>query len=137
MTDQSMSDQDVPPVDVPEAGLAITAERSGPAALPKGLTADSRSVYVSASRLTEPLIVRSWLPGDGLKPMGIGGRKKVQDVFMDRKVPRLARRTVPIVADESGGIIWVVGHTLSEDFRVISDAEGMLILKARKLGGIG
>ena len=124
-------------VDVPEAGMVLTAERSGPAALPKGLTADSRSVYVSASRLAEPLIVRSWRPGDWLKPMGLGGRKKVQDVFVDRKVPRLARQTVPIVADAGSGIIWVVGHALSEDARVTPGAEGMLILRARKLGGVG
>jgi len=124
-------------VNIPEAGMALTAERSGPAALPEGLTANSRSVYVSASRLTEPLIVRSWRPGDWLKPMGLGGRKKVQDVFMDRKVPRVARQTVPIVADAGRGIIWVVGHALSEDVRVTPAAEGMLILSARKLGGVG
>ena len=124
-------------VEVPEAGMAIAAERSGPGALPKGLRADSDSAYVSAACLTEPLIVRSWRPGDWLKPMGLGGRKKVQDLFVDRKVARSVRQTVPIVADTGKGIIWVVGHSVSEDFRVTPGAEGMLILRTRKIGGVG
>ena len=117
--------------------MALTAERSGPGALPKGLRADSDSVYVSAACLTEPLIVRSWRPGDWLKPMGLGGRKKLQDLFVDRKVARSVRQTVPIVADTGKGIIWVVGHSVSEDFRVTPGAEGMLILRTRKIGGVG
>ena len=92
---------------------------------------------MSGAHLTDPLIVRNWRSGDWLKPMGLGGRKKVQDVFVDRKVARSDRQTVPIVADTGKGIIWVVGHTVSEDFRVTPGAEGMLILKAMKLAGAG
>ena len=124
-------------VEVPEAGMALSAEYSALGALPEGLTADGRSVYVSGAHLTDPLIVRNWRSGDWLKPMGLGGRKKVQDVFVDRKVARSDRQTVPIVADTGKGIIWVVGHTVSEDFRVTPGAEGMLILKAMKLAGAG
>ena len=124
-------------VEVPEAGMAVSAARLAAGTPVEGLTAAGPCVYVKAEDVTSPLIVRSWQNGDRLKPLGLGGRKKVQDVFVDRKVNRRARQTVPIVADESRGIIWVVGHTMAEDFRVTSDAEGMLILKVRKLGGAG
>ena len=83
-----------------------------------------------------PLVVRSWQPGDIFRPLGLDGHKKIQDLFIDRKVIRSERYTVPIVADTNRGIVWVVGHTVAEDFRVTSSTEGMLILRARKSGEV-
>ena len=82
-------------------------------------------------------IRRSWQPGDIFRPLGLGGRKKLQDLFVDRKVARSERQTVPIVTDRDKGIVWVVGHAIAEDFRVTAGTKGMLILKARQLGGTG
>ena len=70
-----------------------------------------------------------------MRPLGLGGRKKLQDFFVDRKVTRSERHLVPIVADKKRGIVWVVGHTVAEDFRVTASTKGMLVLKAKKLGG--
>lgn len=41
--------------------------------------------------------VRTWQPGDRLKPVGMVGTKKIQDLFADRKVPRSERLMWPIV----------------------------------------
>ena len=122
-------------VSVGEAGLAISAE-VGPARGDTAVgSAGSAMVAVAATTLSGPLIVRNWRPGDALRPLGLGGRKKLQDVFVDRKVARVERPIVPIVADLKGGIVWVVGHTVAEDFRVTPETTGVLILKARTLGG--
>ena len=67
----------------------------------------------------------------------MGGRKKLQDLFGDRKVARAERQTIPIVADTMKGIVWVVGHTVAEEFRVNSETQGVLVLKVEKLGGFG
>jgi hypothetical protein len=56
---------------------------------------------------------------------------------VDRKIARAERQNVPIVADKQQGIVWVVGHTVADDFRVTAGTTGVLILKARKLGGAG
>ena len=52
------------------------------------------------------LVVRSRRPGDRL-----GGRlrMKVQDLFVDAKVPERARATHPLVATTNGEVWWVVG----------------------------
>ena len=122
---------------VDEVGLVISAEPAPAAADTPVGSAGSGVVAVAAGELSEPLIVRNWRPGDALRPLGLGGRKKLQDLFVDRKVARSERPTVPIVADRHKGIVWVVGHALAEDFRVTPDAAGVLVLKARKLGGLG
>ncbi len=35
------------------------------------------------------------------------------------------------------GIVWVVGHTVGDDFRVTANTDGMLVLRVRGLGGAG
>ncbi len=124
-------------VRVPEAGLEISAERaaSGTPAVP--LSASGEAVAVAAHDVSPPLVVRNWHPGDALRPLGMRGRKKLQDLFVDRKVERRCRRRVPLVTDRAGGIVWVVGLTVSEDFRITPATEGMLILKAGKLRETG
>ena len=119
-------------VEVQEAQVSVSVE-SVTGRPPAGLSARGEVVYVAGGRLTDPLIVRNWLPGDVFRPLGLGGHKKIQDLFVDRKIDRLARQNVPIVADRQRGIIWVVGHSVSDDFRVTPDTEGMLLLRARKL----
>jgi tRNA(Ile)-lysidine synthase len=57
------------------------------------------TVRIDARRVAWPLTVRSRQPGDALRPCGLGGRKKLQDLFVDRKVPRAERDRVPVVVD--------------------------------------
>jgi len=68
--------------------------------------------------LGETLLVRSWRPGDRMRPLGLGGASKsLQDLFTARRVPRRARAGVPVV--ETGGeIAWVAGVAMSERFKV-------------------
>jgi tRNA(Ile)-lysidine synthase len=57
--------------------------------------------------------------------MGLGGAKKVQDIFVDAKVPAEERDSVPIICDDDG-ILWVVGHCLDERALVRADAKEVL-----------
>jgi len=93
---------------------------------------------VAAERLSLPLTVRSRKPGDRFSPLGMGGRqKKLQDVLVDRKVARDARESLPLVVDSADKIVWVVGESVAEDFRVTEASQAVIFLKARRLGGPG
>jgi tRNA(Ile)-lysidine synthase len=117
--------------------MAISVRRESLKAQPKQVAGKSCTVTVAADQLSDELVVRNWQPGDVVKPLGLGGRKKLQDVFVDRKVGRSERHTVPIVADSKKGIVWVVGHTVADNFRITAETKGMLILRADKFGGVG
>ncbi|MDE2905199.1 MAG: tRNA lysidine(34) synthetase TilS [Acidobacteriota bacterium] len=120
-------------VEVSEAGFRITAEHGD---RPARLVARGGVVALPAARITLPLTVRSWRPGDVFRPLGLGGRrKKMQDFFVDRKVPRDRRATVPLVVDDRLGIVWVAGYGLGEGARMIGSDEGVIILKIVKTGG--
>ena len=76
--------------------------------------------------------------GDRVRPAGLHGRrKKLQDLLVDRKVPRETRDSLPLVVDGNDRIVWVVGQAVAEDFRVTAPSQGVILLKARRLGGLG
>ncbi len=83
------------------------------------------------ARLSSPLVVRNWLPGDRIRPFGMSGSRKLQDLFVDRKVPRERRADVPVVVDASDHVVWVAGHAISEDFRVTARTSDVVILKLK------
>jgi tRNA(Ile)-lysidine synthase len=95
-------------------------------------TAETTRAVVDATSVGRHLTVRGWQPGDRMQPLGLGGRKKLQDVFVDRKVPRDARQQVPIVMDARGQIVWVAGHVLGEPFRVTPGSDAVVVLTLRR-----
>lgn len=120
-------------------GWAIAAEPL-PAIDPGGapLAGRGRQVAVQHGALDLPLTVRSRRPGDRFRPLGLGGHgKKLQDFLVDRKIPNELRDFIPLVVDAGGRIVWVVGEAVAEDFRVTAPSAGVLLLKARRLGGLG
>ena len=105
---------------------------------PGGLRGRGETVVVAVSALTLPLAVRNRRPGDRFKPLGMGGAaKKLQDFLVDRKVDRELRDALPLVVDGADRIVWVVGQAVGEDFRVTEPSRGVILLKARRLGGEG
>ena len=95
---------------------------------------------VAAGRrvLKLPLAVRNRQPGDRFRPLGMGGRpKKLQDFLVDRKVPGNERDTLPLVVDADDRIVWVVGHVRGRGFSRHGPSQGVILLKARRLGGEG
>jgi tRNA(Ile)-lysidine synthase len=77
------------------------------------------------------LTVRRRRPGDRFRPLGLGGEKKLQDLFVDAKVPRRRRDAVPLVCDRSG-IVWVFGHRIAERARVGASPRRTLHLRAQR-----
>ena len=77
-------------------------------------------VWASATRAAgRSLLVRSWKPGDAYRPHGAPGRRKLQDLFTDARIPRSGRSALPVV--ECGGeIVWVSGFRVAHDWVVES-----------------
>jgi tRNA(Ile)-lysidine synthase len=72
--------------------------------------------YLDASR--GPYRVRMAREGDTIRPLSLGGTKKVYKAMKDRKVPKDLRSRTPVVVDGRGRVAWVFGGELGEEFRV-------------------
>jgi tRNA(Ile)-lysidine synthase len=55
----------------------------------------------------------------------MAGSKKLQDFFVDEKIPRLERQEVPLLT-AGGEIAWIVGRRVSETFKVRQNTQEML-----------
>lgn len=122
---------DVPgTVEAPYGGWTVSAE--GPRTPPPAIDGSATRVMVDARHIGSCLIVRNRRPGDQLKPLGAPGRKKVQDVLVDRKVPRDDRDLLPIVTTETGEIVWVAGEVLADPFRVTPLTTSVVVLTLRR-----
>jgi tRNA(Ile)-lysidine synthase len=124
-------------VEVPEASALVAAAPK----LTLGVGgAASIEIDVDGASLGDALVVRNWRPGDLIRPAGLGGRKKLQDVFVDAKVPRPERRRLPLLADSEGRVLWVPGLALDERLRVTSGTKAVVVLRltrkqAQPVGG--
>ena len=118
-------------VEAPHGAWTVSAE--GPMSPPASVDHGTGTAVVDARELGDQLIVRPRRPGDRLQPLGAPGRKKVQDVLVDRKVPKDDRDRVPIVTTEKGDIVWVAGQVLADPFRVTSLTSSVVILTLRRV----
>jgi tRNA(Ile)-lysidine synthase len=114
-------------------GRAVSCElrQGGMAVLAGHLAgADGMTAVVDAD-LVAGLNVRFRRRGDRFRPLGLAGRKTLQDFFVDRKVPREERDGTPLVVDSDDRVVWVAGHAISADFRVTGRTRAVVILKLR------
>jgi tRNA(Ile)-lysidine synthase len=126
----------------PEARLPADGELVAPdgarlAARVVGLTARLRAKIVSGGcdpasvvhlslvpdALEAGFVVRPWRPGDTYRPLRAPGRAKLQDLFVNRKIPRERRRQLPVVCLHSGAIVWVPGLLPANETEVKSGAK--------------
>ncbi len=70
---------------------------------------DELTYFCSMEQVALPLHIRTRQFGDKMRWKGLNGSKKVKDIFIDAKIPRNERDTWPIVTDNNGEILWLIG----------------------------
>ncbi|MDI3328283.1 MAG: tRNA lysidine(34) synthetase TilS [Alicyclobacillaceae bacterium] len=76
-----------------------------------------------------PLFVRTRRSGDRFEPFGLGGRKKLKEVWIDDKIPHRLRDRWPLVTDGED-VLWIVGWRRSRKWPVTAQTESVLRLEA-------
>ncbi len=96
---------------------------------PDTLAAGPHTAFLSAEALGGTVIVRGRRPGDRFQPLGLGGHdKKLQDFFVDARVPRAERPRTPLVVTPEG-IAWVVGWRIAHWARVTPSTQDVVRLE--------
>lgn len=85
--------------------------------------------FFNAEKMQGPLCVRAWWPGDRFFPLGLGGSKKLQDFFVDLKIPRWRRCSIPLLLS-GDQIAWVVGMRIDDRFKVTQETREVLKVEA-------
>jgi len=83
--------------------------------------------FFDADRVGEQIILRYWRPGDRFQPIGARSPVKLQDWFVNQKIPRARRYLLVVAAAESGEIFWVEGLRIGEHFKLMPQTKRRLL----------
>ncbi|MFW6152563.1 MAG: tRNA lysidine(34) synthetase TilS, partial [Verrucomicrobiota bacterium] len=103
---------------LPCTRLKITARKETGLSLDKSgnIGCPPLSATISLEKLgNRKLTARTWRKGDRISPTGMNGSKKVQDIFVDNKVPPEQRKTIPLVVCENE-LIWLPGYSVARNW---------------------
>ncbi len=79
-----------------------------------------------ADRVGDQVTLRHWRPGDRFWPIGMKAPVKLQDIFVNQKVPRDIRRSLVLATTRKGEIFWVEGLRIAEGFKLTSSTRRRL-----------
>src|SRR5258708_11979016 len=94
---------------------------------------DRRVAFFDAAGVADSqLLVRNFIRGDRITPLGMRGVRKVKDVFIDKKLPRARRSRFPIVTLD-GDVAWLPGLLRGSAALVTNASETILRVEAREV----
>ncbi|MEM9260019.1 MAG: tRNA lysidine(34) synthetase TilS, partial [Bacteroidota bacterium] len=86
---------------------------------------DNDHLYLAPPTL--PLHLRPRKNGDRFQPLGLGGKhKKLQDYFVDLKVPVWERDRIHLLCNAAGEIMAIPGYCIAEPFKVLPEHDTVL-----------
>jgi len=86
---------------------------------------DPRIELFDYERMRWPLQIRNRKKGDWFIPLGMAGRKKLQDFFTDEKIVLPERDETPLLVSGED-IVWVVGYRIDERYKVNNETQWVL-----------
>lgn len=89
---------------------------------------DPYRVYFEEEKLQFPLQVRTWQHGDKIQAFGMKGKKLVSDILIDKKIPNSEKGKVLVLLNK-GEIVWILGITTSEKYRLQSSFKALVEAK--------
>ena len=97
--------------------------------MPEGVLA------VDADQVHGDLVADRWAAGDWIRPLGMRGRKKLQDWFKDRHFSLVDKQRAVVVRDsglaDAHHVIAVAGHTIDQAYRITASTRRVFIITKR------
>lgn len=88
--------------------------------------ATKQSECFDADKVGRHITLRHWRAGDRYQPIGMPQPVKLQDWFVNQKIPRDQRHQLLIATTEDGEIFWIEGHRIAENFKVTPATKRLL-----------
>ncbi|MCJ7617737.1 MAG: tRNA lysidine(34) synthetase TilS [Desulfobacterales bacterium] len=110
---------------IKELGLNMEFSKIDIENLPDIHHAGHNVAFFDMDKLSFPLVLRNFRPGDKFQPLGMSGTQKVKKYFINNKVARDQRAKCLILLSQDK-IMWVVGYRIDDFFKVKQPARNIL-----------
>ena len=88
--------------------------------------------FFDADKVGSRVTLRHWRPGDRFQPIGMKSAVKLQDIFMNERIPRARRHKLAIGVTTKGELFWVEGLRISERFKLTKETKRRLHWRWRR-----
>ncbi|MFZ5552673.1 MAG: tRNA lysidine(34) synthetase TilS [Bacteroidota bacterium] len=96
--------------------------------LPKGeIIKSDKIVQLDYDKIRFPVMIRKWYRGDSFFPLGMKGRKKLSDFFIDNKYSLVEKENIYVLVS-GDQVIWVIGKRLDDRFKITEQTSNILQL---------
>ena len=96
-----------------------------------GIKKDKEIAVLDFNKLRFPLMLRKWQEGDFFTPSGMKGKKKLSDFFIDNKISIPEKEQIWLLCS-ANEIVWIVGHRISEKFKITETSKKAYIVQLLK-----
>lgn len=107
--------------------------------LPPKKFGDGRSAFrecFDADKIGGEIMLRHWRAGDRFQPIGLKSAVKLQDLFVNAKIPADQRRELVLAATKAGEIFWVEGLRIGEQFKLTPGTTRKFVWQGRRVAAV-
>jgi len=95
------------------------------------IPSDPHIACIDLQKISFPVLIRKWKPGDYFYPLGMNQKKKLSDYFIDNKYSRFDKETI-FILESDGEIVWLIGDRIDDRFKITSSTKKGLLLKVKR-----
>ncbi|MBM31621.1 MAG: tRNA lysidine(34) synthetase TilS [Chloroflexi bacterium] len=94
----------------------------------KYLSGFQMETFLDLSKVQTPLFIRTKKTGDKIKLLGMSGHKSLNHLMIDKKIPTIWRKNIPIVV-KNDRIVWIVGFPPADWAKVTQNTTKIVNLR--------
>jgi tRNA(Ile)-lysidine synthase len=83
--------------------------------------------FFDADKIGGEIVLRHWRAGDRFQPIGLQPAAKLQDLFVNAKIPAARRRELVLATTAAGEIFWVEGLRIGEHFKLTAQTRRQFV----------
>jgi len=91
------------------------------------IPANKNVAYLDFEKLCFPLQIRKYHEGDKFYPLGMKGKKKLSDFFIDEKIPLPEKRNIWLLIS-GDDIAWIINYRIDDRFKITEETTKALVV---------
>lgn len=86
---------------------------------------DKNKIHLDADKLNTQLQIRKWKEGDYFYPLGMKGRKKLSDYFIDSKINSFEKKNIYLLLSDDD-IVWIIGRQIDNRYKISNKTQNIV-----------